>query len=102
MIAMRYGTPPIARRTGGLADSIIDEATSPGAGTGFLFDQPTSEALVAACRVALAVRADGTGDAWRGLVARGMATNFGWEAEAAPRYLEVYRRAIELRRAAIG
>ena len=102
MIAMRYGTPPIARRTGGLADSIADETAHPGAGTGFLFEAATSEALVAACWAALRVRGDGTSTAWANLVSRAMATHFGWEAEAAPRYLEAYRRAVDLRRAATG
>ncbi len=35
MIALRYGTPPIVHRVGGLADTVIDETTHPGAGTGF-------------------------------------------------------------------
>ena len=48
MIALRYGTPPIVHRVGGLADTVIDETTHPGAGTGFGF-----------------VGADGRATAWR-------------------------------------
>jgi len=48
MIAMRYGTPPVARRTGGLADTIVDLGLDPATGTGFLFDAATSEALIGA------------------------------------------------------
>ena len=39
MIALRYGTPPIVHRTGGLADTVIDESRHPGEGTGFVFDE---------------------------------------------------------------
>ena len=102
MISMRYGTPPVARRTGGLADSIVDETTSPGAGTGFLFESASTAALIEATRAAIGVFGDGGAPAWRGLMERGMATHFGWDVSAAPRYLEVYRRAIGLRRAAAG
>ena len=50
MIALRYGTPPIVHRTGGLADTVIDVTRQPGAGTGFVFDEPTVEALLACVR----------------------------------------------------
>ena len=50
MIALRYGTPPIVHRTGGLADTVIDEARAPGAGTGFVFDDETAEDLLARLR----------------------------------------------------
>ena len=59
MIALRYGTPPIVHRTGGLADTVIDETAQPGQGTGFVFDRPTPEALVEACDRAFALRAAG-------------------------------------------
>ena len=41
MIALRYGTPPIVHRTGGLADTVIDATADPGEGTGFVFDRET-------------------------------------------------------------
>ncbi|HYL40527.1 MAG TPA: glycogen/starch synthase, partial [Candidatus Binatus sp.] len=50
MIALRYGTPPIVRSTGGLRDTVVDAPTSPGRGTGFTFDDATPETLLAACR----------------------------------------------------
>ncbi len=100
MIALRYGTPPIVRRTGGLADTVIDADEREGQGTGFVFDDPTPGALLAACRRAMAWRAAG-GDRWERLLERGMAVDFDWRSSSAPRYLEVFRRAIELRRAAL-
>jgi starch synthase len=95
MIALRYGTPPVVRRTGGLADSVVDADERPRAGTGFVFDEATPEALLAAVRRAAARRKDPK--AWASLQARGMAVDFNWVTGSAPRYLEVYRRAVMLR-----
>ena len=97
MIALRYGTPPVVRRTGGLADSVVDVDEAPGAGTGFVFDDATPAALVAAIERAAAHRRDG--EAWDALLDRGMAVDFNWVTGSAPRYLEAYRRAIALHRA---
>ena len=96
MIALRYGTPPIVRRTGGLADTVLDVTEQPEAGTGFVFDEPTADALAAACARAIAVHADGA--AWARLVERGMALDFGWERGPAQAYLAAYGRAVALRR----
>ncbi|MEO8230479.1 MAG: glycosyltransferase, partial [Chloroflexota bacterium] len=103
MIALRYGTPPLVRRTGGLGDTVVDETERPGEGTGTVFDQPTPEALLAACERAFALRGpDGSGPTWQAVIQRGMALDFGWETGSAPRYVTAYRQAIELRRAAIA
>jgi starch synthase len=97
MISLRYATPPIVRRTGGLADSVVDELTRPGEGTGFTFDAATPAALAAACEAAMAMRAAG-GPAWAGLIRRGLAVDFDWRTGSAPRYVEMYERAIDIRR----
>jgi starch synthase len=97
MIALRYGTPPIVHRTGGLADTVVDVTADPAAGTGFVFDEPTPAALLEACDRAFAARAAG-GPAWASLLDRGMAVDFDWVTGSAPRYVEVYRRAIAIRR----
>ena len=96
MIALRYGTPPIVHRTGGLADTVIDETAHPGKGTGFVFDRETPKALLEACRRAFELRASG-GAAWNGLVDRGMGVDFGWVTGSAPKYVEAYRRAVAIR-----
>ena len=96
MIALRYGTPPIVHRVGGLADTVIDETTHPGAGTGFSFGTPSVDALVGACDAAIALRNAG-GAAWEGLLDRGMAVDFDWVTGSAPSYVAAYRRAIALR-----
>src|SRR6266550_2568514 len=96
MISLRYATPPIVRRTGGLADSVIDELTNPGKGTGFAFDAATPRALAKACEAAIAMRAAG-GAPWNALVARGMAVDFDWARGSAPKYLALYERALSIR-----
>jgi len=85
MRAQRYGAVPIARRVGGLRDSIED------GNTGFLFTDYTPEALDAGVERALEVYRDR--NRWRTMVRRVMNLPFGWEVPAA-HYLDVYRRAI--------
>jgi len=96
MIALRYGTPPIVHRTGGLGDTVIDETSSPGRGTGFVFDDPSPASLVDACEKAFALRS-GPGGPWDALLDRGMAVDFDWVEGSAPRYVDAYRRAVALR-----
>jgi starch synthase len=95
LIALRYGTPPIVRRTGGMRDTVVDEHLNPGRGTGFAFDHPTVDGLLWACDKALAAFADRP--RWSGIVDRAMAADFGWEHGSAPRYVEAYRRAMAIR-----
>jgi starch synthase len=102
MIAMRYGTPPVASRTGGLADTVIDLDADPARGTGFLFDEATPEALAAAMERAIVVFGAADRAPWQRLVARGMAVDWAWETSSAPLYAALFRRAVALRRAARG
>jgi starch synthase len=97
MIALRYGTPPIVHRTGGLADTVVDVTADPAGGTGFVFETPTVAALLEACDRATTLR-DKPGSAWADVVDRGMAVDFDWMTASAPRYVEAYRRAIAIRR----
>jgi starch synthase len=96
MIALRYGTPPIVNHTGGLADTVIDETTHPGRGTGFSFVGATIDGLLGACDAAVTLFNAG-GPSWAGLQDRGMAVDFDWTTGSAPRYLEAYRRAVAIR-----
>jgi starch synthase len=88
MRAQRYGALPLARRVGGLADTIEDEVT------GFLFDEYTPAGFDRAVRRAMALFADSPAHAIHAREA--MSRDFGWERSAA-RHLEVYRRALEAR-----
>jgi starch synthase len=90
MSSQRSGTPPVARATGGLADTIVDAtpaALADGSATGFLFEEESPLALLAAVeRAAECYREPKT---WRQLQRAGMAVDFGWGA-AARKYAEVY------------
>jgi starch synthase len=101
MIALRYGTPPIVRATGGLRDTVLDETARPGAGTGFTFDGESAEALVDACTRFGDVFKPGEAT-WEALLDRGMAVDFDWRSSSAPGYLDAYRRAIDLRRGSLA
>ena len=87
------------RRTGGLADSVVDADEHPGEGTGFVFDDASTPALVAAVERAAALRSRDPA-AWAALLRRGMGVDFRWDTGSAPRYVEAYRRAVALRAAA--
>ncbi|MEJ2186926.1 MAG: glycogen synthase [Gemmatimonadota bacterium] len=84
MIAQRYGTVPIVRRTGGLADTVSDRHT------GFDFVKATPEALAGAVQRA---RKAWSGKGWPALQARCMALDRSWD-HAAGLYEEVYRSAM--------
>ena len=86
MIAMRYGSVPVVRATGGLADTVRD------GGTGFTFDAFTAEAFWTALQRALLVY-NTDADAWARLRRNGMASNFSWE-ESALGYESLYERAV--------
>ena len=96
MVALRYGTPPIVRATGGLRDTVIDATANPTTGTGFTFDGDAPEDLVDACDRFQALRKAG-GTAWESLLDRGMDVDFDWRSASAPAYLDMYRRAVALR-----
>lgn len=94
LIAMRYGSVPIGRRTGGLADTILDPAAHPMDATGFLFTDFTPEALVAA--IDRALRAFRDPAAWQGLQQNGMTADTSW-ARSSRQYVETYELALRTR-----
>jgi starch synthase len=87
MFSLRYGTIPIVRSTGGLADTVRPFDPCSGRGNGFVFEEFTPEALRAAIEQALTTFADER--AWKQLISNAMAENFSWQAQA-DRYVEVY------------
>jgi starch synthase len=92
LISLRYGTVPIVRRTGGLADTISEFDPTLGRGTGFLFDAPTAAGLLEAVRRAIGTQRQPS--LWRQLVRNGMAEDFSWEASARE-YVALYRKAVK-------
>ncbi|RZU02397.1 glycogen synthase GlgA [Rivibacter subsaxonicus] len=95
MYGLRYGSLPLVRRVGGLADTVVDstlEDLADDRATGFVFDAFSAEALARALRRACVLFA--RPDEWRAVQQRGMQQRFGWDVAAA-RYAEVYRELLE-------
>ncbi len=96
MYALRYGTLPIVRRTGGLADTVDNYDQTTGEGTGFVFDDLTPSAIYDTVGWALW--------SWHhrpehltAMRRRAMKRRFSW-ADSAQRYIALYREAIDRRR----
>jgi starch synthase len=92
LIALRYGTIPIVRRTGGLADTVKEFDPARRAGTGFTFDAFAPEALLEAVRRAVAAFRQPA--LWRALVRNAMSEDFSWDASARE-YVTLYRKALK-------
>jgi starch synthase len=90
LIAMKYGTVPIARKTGGLADTIQDFDHMTNAGTGFLFSDYSPYAMQDAVKRALCVFTDKT--KMKKLVSNVMSKDFSW-SRSADNYIELYKAA---------
>lgn len=86
MIAMRYGTIPIVRKTGGLADTVTDGKT------GFVFDQYNGTALLKKLKEALALW-ETNPKAWKRMIERCMRKDFSW-LSSARKYKKLYGKLI--------
>jgi starch synthase len=87
LYSLRYGTVPVVHATGGLADTVQDYDPTRDTGTGFTFAPLRRELFLTAIRRALTTWRDPA--RWRGIVDRGMAADFSWDA-AATRYRALY------------
>jgi starch synthase len=94
MYSLRYGTVPIVRATGGLADTVQPFDAATGTGTGFVFETYTPKALRAAIDAALTAYSDR--EIWRRLMRAGMAMDFSW-ARSARMYSALYREIVARR-----
>ena len=90
MYSLAYGTIPIVRSVGGLKDTVIDYSHEDG--TGFVFDDPTPEALLSCIRRALLAFYEHP-TKFRAMQIRGMNTRFTWES-AALNYQALYKAAM--------
>ncbi len=91
LYSLRYGTVPIVRRTGGLADTVIPYKPSTmraKQATGFHFIEASADAALTAIMLALEVFKDKK--AWREMIAAGMSSDLSW-MQVAKRYEEFYR-----------
>ena len=95
LYGLRYGSLPVVRRTGGLADTVVDasdHAIAADRATGFSFDAATPAALDGAIQRAIAVYADPP--RWRRLMLRAMAQDFSWRG-AAQKYMALYQGLLQ-------
>ncbi len=93
MYSLRYGTPPVVHRTGGLADTVRTWNPLARTGNGFAFEHFDDNGLAWALHYALDAWGEGQGEAreaWRILQRNGMTEHFGWP-QRVEEYLAVYR-----------
>ncbi|MGH7093948.1 MAG: glycogen synthase GlgA, partial [Stellaceae bacterium] len=92
LYALRYCALPLVRRTGGLADTVVNatpEALADGSATGFVFDEASAPALsAAAARAVTLYRGDRA--MWRRMMHQAMTRDFSWR-QAARQYAALYR-----------
>jgi len=97
LYGLRYGTLPLVRRVGGLADTVVDasaQSLGDGSATGFVFDAATPAALEEALQRVLQVW--NRPEQWRRVMRHAMAQDFSWDGSAA-RYLCLYRELLAQR-----
>lgn len=95
LYSLRYGTVPIVRRTGGLADTVIPFRPSTAQAklaTGFHFIDASTDALLSAILLSLQVYRES--DVWQSLMQAGMKTDVSW-TQAAKQYVQLYRSLVE-------
>ncbi len=92
LYSLKYGTIPIVRETGGLADSIKNYNPDTGEGNGFTFKEYNAQAMLTAIKNAVELFADKK--TWIELQKKGMAEDFSWD-RAAEKYLELYEKVLE-------
>jgi len=91
MYSQRYGTLPLVRRTGGLADTVVDavpQTLADGSATGIVFNDATAGSLLEAVKRAAILY--GNGKAWKQMQISGMRKDFSWE-QSARQYLDLYQ-----------
>jgi len=92
MYSMRYGTVPIVRRTGGLADSVQHFDPATGSGTGIVFNDYNAEAVSWALNTALDLYQNKA--SWRRLMRNGMAQDYSWSRQVHG-YIELYQSIVQ-------
>ena len=93
LISLRYGTIPVVRSTGGLADTITDYDRDSEKGNGFAFEEYTSEKFFDALKRALKLYNKKSGE-WNELVKRALKLDFSWKVPA-EKYVRLYELAVK-------
>lgn len=92
MIAMRFGTVPVVRETGGLKDTVVPYNKFTGEGRGFTFTDINAGDMLWVLREAVELYHSNT-KAWRALQKEGMTADFSW-TNSARQYLDIYQRIL--------
>ena len=93
LISLRYGTIPIVRATGGLAETVVDFDADSESGNGFSFEEYSSSEMIRTVKRALKVYNEEP-ELWKKLVARAMSSDMSWDKSAA-KYMDMYRMALK-------
>lgn len=93
MIAMRYGTLPVAHSTGGLADTVFDLDKDPVRGNGFTFSAYSAAALVAVMKRTVTAFGEQGRPRWQAAMVRGMNEDFSWK-RSAERYIGLFQKML--------
>jgi starch synthase len=99
MIALRFGTVPVVRLTGGLADTVSEYDPKTGQGNGFVFKEYTAEALIKATERAITLYQNEK--KWQELMRNGMACDFSWDASA-KKYVKLYEMTAKRKPMSLG
>ncbi|MBI5404242.1 MAG: glycogen synthase [Ignavibacteriae bacterium] len=91
MYSLQYGTVPVVRKTGGLADTVKDIEEYPDEGNGFTFSGFDSKQFYSAIERALTCFKDKS--LWMKIVKQGMKEDFSWNSSAS-KYIEIYQKAL--------
>ena len=94
MYALKYGTVPVVRATGGLEDTVVAFDPEKGEGNGFKFGPYEPEAFLAAVQQAVEIFQDSK--SWGRIMANGMKEDFSWDRSAG-KYKELYRSVIKMK-----
>jgi starch synthase len=92
IISLRYGTIPIVRATGGLADTVVDIDTDREKGNGFSFDEFSSKEMLKTVNRAIKLYNDEPAF-WQELVVRALNLDYSWSVPA-KKYMDLYNRAL--------
>lgn len=90
MYSLMYGTVPIARKTGGLADTVQPFNAKNGTGNGFLFEKYTVADMISAVKSAVKIFS-GDKNTWQTIMKNGMKSNFTW-LNSTKNYIELYKK----------
>lgn len=92
LISLRYGTIPVVRKTGGLADTVIDYNSDKTSGNGFVFENYDSDHLLKTIKRALEIFSNK--EDRKKIIYNGMSSDFSWK-KSADKYLNLYKKALQ-------